>query len=112
MQFRGLVAQFVSEEPINTSFKLVSLGRFELPTPGLGILCSIHLSYRDTYCRSLSDTTKNSSKAGYFCQKHQSDRDIFIISLTRSSKDMPASSAAMGSRLVSVMPGEVFSSRT
>jgi site-specific DNA recombinase len=27
---------------------LVSLGRFELPTPGLGILCSIHLSYRDT----------------------------------------------------------------
>lgn len=27
---------------------LVSLGRFELPTTGLGILCSIHLSYRDT----------------------------------------------------------------
>ena len=27
---------------------LVSLGRFELPAPGLGILCSIHLSYRDT----------------------------------------------------------------
>jgi hypothetical protein len=27
---------------------MVSLGRFELPTPGLGILCSIHLSYRDT----------------------------------------------------------------
>ena len=26
---------------------LVSLGRLELPTPGLGILCSIHLSYRD-----------------------------------------------------------------
>ena len=27
---------------------LVSLGRFELPTPGLGNLCSIHLSYKDT----------------------------------------------------------------
>ena len=28
--------------------EVVSLGRFELPTPGLGNLCSIHLSYRDT----------------------------------------------------------------
>ena len=27
---------------------MASLGRFELPAPGLGILCSIHLSYRDT----------------------------------------------------------------
>lgn len=32
----------------NEKSDLVSLGRFELPTPGLGILCSIHLSYRDT----------------------------------------------------------------
>ncbi len=28
---------------------VVSLGRFELPTPGLGNLCSILLSYRDIY---------------------------------------------------------------
>jgi hypothetical protein len=31
----------------NYKSALVSLGRFELPTPGLGILCSVHLSYRD-----------------------------------------------------------------
>jgi hypothetical protein len=29
-----------------TNQKLVGLGRFELPTHGLGNRCSIHLSYR------------------------------------------------------------------
>jgi hypothetical protein len=38
----------VFDKKNNEKSSLVSLGRFELPTPGLGILCSIHLSYRDT----------------------------------------------------------------
>jgi hypothetical protein len=70
---------------------MVSLGRFELPAPGLGILCSIHLSYRDT---------------DYY------NNDIFTILSINSSKDIPASFADMGSRLVSVMPGDVFNSNT
>ena len=38
---------------------LVSLGRFELPTTGLGILCSIHLSYRDTRLKKMLVTGYN-----------------------------------------------------
>ena len=121
---------------INTSLKLVSLGRFELPTTGLGILCSIHLSYRDRllylpiypglplfngvkyngkYYQSRLFMSKslflNSYFLKYFMKCHFFS-DIPTISSTSSSKDMPACSAAMGRRLVSVMPGEVFSSRT
>ena len=32
--------------PANPSRMMVGLGRFELPTNGLGNRCSIHLSYR------------------------------------------------------------------
>lgn len=50
-----------------TDKKMVGLGRFELPTHGLGNRCSIHLSYRpvspDSTCFSVGVEQKSNLNA-------------------------------------------------